>query len=170
MDFSQALSLLLQEEETEGIYVVQEGDVLSEIALRLDIPMERIVALNDSLENENTTLHIGDRLVVSLPEPELSVTFARAAAESNPVPLPYFLPGLHQDLAQVSVSVTWVEVECYEETYEADVVYVDNDSWYTNKSQVARPYFLPGLHQDLAQVSVAGLSAILMLNIDHNYD
>lgn len=106
MDFSQALSLLLQEEETEGIYVVQEGDVLSEIALRLDIPMERIVALNDSLENENTTLHIGDRLVVSLPEPELSVT--------------------------------WVEVECYEETYEADVVYVDNDSWYTNKSQVAR--------------------------------
>lgn len=104
-DVSEAVDLLLQEEEEE-IYVVQKGDVLSEIALRLDIPMERIVALNDSMEDENTTLHIGDRLVVGLPEPELSVTR--------------------------------VEEECYEESYETDVVYVDNHNWYTNRSRVVR--------------------------------
>ena len=80
------------------------GDTLSEIAIKVNIPMDKIVEMNDSLEDEESTLHIGDKLFITVPEPELSVTR--------------------------------VEENYYEESYDADIVYIDNDNWYTTKTVV----------------------------------
>lgn len=65
---------VVKEQETAGIYKVVAGDTLSEIAIKVNIPIDRLVEMNDSLENENTTLQIDQELVITVPEPELSVT------------------------------------------------------------------------------------------------
>lgn len=97
----EAINHLITEQEVPTIYEVVAGDTLSEIALKVNIPMDRIVEMNsDLLESINTTLHIGDKLVVTVPEPELSISRT--------------------------------ETKYYEETYEADTIYVENDAWYTN--------------------------------------
>lgn len=69
----QAVNELTKEQEQQQIYEVQSGDTLSEIAIQLDIPMQTIVDMNDSLESVNSTLHIGQELIITVPEPELSV-------------------------------------------------------------------------------------------------
>lgn len=99
-----AINLVIMEQETPSVYEVVSGDTLSEIAIKVNIPMDRIVEMNDSLEDENTTLHIGDKLFITVPEPELSVTR--------------------------------VEEEYYEESYDADIEYIENDNWYTNQTVV----------------------------------
>ena len=58
----------------EAINLVVSGDTLSEIAIKVNIPMDKIIEMNDSLEDETSTLHIGDKLYITVPEPELSVT------------------------------------------------------------------------------------------------
>ena len=60
--------------------------------------------MNDKIEDEFSTIRVGDELIVTVPEPELSVE----RKEEN----------------------------YYEEDYEAEVVYVDNDEWYTNQTKV----------------------------------
>lgn len=69
-----AIALVVMEQETPGIYEVVAGDTLTEIAIKVNIPMDQIIAMNDILEDENTILHIGDQLLITVPEPELSVT------------------------------------------------------------------------------------------------
>lgn len=69
-----ATERIIMEQETPGIYTVQKGDTLSEIAITVNIPMEKIVEMNDSLESEKSTLQIGQELIITVPEPELSVT------------------------------------------------------------------------------------------------
>lgn len=69
-----ATERVIMEQETPDIYEVVKGDTLSEIAIKVNIPMDRIVEMNDSLEDINTTLQIGQQLVITVPEPELSVT------------------------------------------------------------------------------------------------
>ncbi len=69
-----ATERVIMEQETPDIYEVVKGDTLSEIAIKVNIPMDRIVEMNDSLEDTNTTLQIGQQLVITVPEPELSVT------------------------------------------------------------------------------------------------
>lgn len=100
----EAIQLVIMEQETPSIYTVVSGDTLSGIAMKVNIPMETIVEMNDTLESVNSILHIGDELLITVPEPELSVTR--------------------------------VEQEYLQETYDADVIYIDNDSWYTTKSVV----------------------------------
>lgn len=99
-----AIAELTLEEETVGTYEVQSGDTLSEIALKVNIPMDDIVAMNDSLENINTTIRVGQQLVITVPEPK--------------------------------VSVERVEVNYYEEIYDAPVEYIDRDDWYTTQTNV----------------------------------
>lgn len=70
----EAINLVVMEQETPSIYTVVSGDTLSEIAIRVNIPMDQIVEMNDSLESVNDTLHIGQELLITVPEPELSVT------------------------------------------------------------------------------------------------
>lgn len=116
----EAVNLVIMEQETPSIYEVVAGDTLSEIAIRVNIPMETIIAMNDSLEDENSMLHIGDELLITVPEPELSVTR--------------------------------VEEEYYEEIYDADVIYIENDSWYTTDT-VVRQQPSAGFRKVIADVS-----------------
>ena len=102
----QAIQELTVEQEQQVIYEVQSGDTLSEIAITMDIPMEDIVAMNDSLESVNSTLQIGQELIITVPEPELSVERK--------------------------------EVNYYEEIYDAEIVYIDVDDWYTYEKEVVQ--------------------------------
>lgn len=97
-----AMNLLTEEQEVQQIYEVQSGDTLSEISMNLGIPMETIVEMNGHiLDDVNSTLNIKDQLIITVPEPELSVV--------------------------------WTNREHYEETYEAEVIYIPNDEWYTTQ-------------------------------------
>jgi len=70
----EAIDHLVTEQEVPVEYTIVSGDTLSEIALKVDIPMEQIVEMNsDKLDNVNTQIHVGDKLIITVPEPELSV-------------------------------------------------------------------------------------------------
>ena len=101
---SEAIDQVIKEQEVPSEYEVVQGDTLSEIAIKVNIPMDRIIEMNDSLVDERSTLQIGQKLIITVPEPELSVVR--------------------------------VEENYYEETYDADIVYIDNDDWYTTRSVV----------------------------------
>ncbi len=103
-DLERAIDLVIMEQETPSVYEVVAGDTLSEIAIKVNIPMDTIVEMNEALEDVSSTLQIGQELLITVPEPELSV--AR------------------------------IEEEYYEEIYDADIVYIENDSWYTNQTVV----------------------------------
>ncbi len=68
-----AIEEVIKEQEVNSIYVVESGDTLSEIAIKTDIPMDQLVAMNDALEDTNSTIRIGQELIITIPEPELSV-------------------------------------------------------------------------------------------------
>ena len=72
---SDAIDEVTKDKETNQIYEVQEGDVLGSIALKYDLTVADIVAMNGFLESENTTIRTGDELIVTVPEPELSVVY-----------------------------------------------------------------------------------------------
>ena len=100
-----AIEDVIKEQEMPGEYEVVAGDTLSEISIKVNIPMDKIIEMNsETLENENSTIRIGDKLIITVPEPELSVE----RTEKN----------------------------YYEEIYDADIVYVDNDNWYTTQTKV----------------------------------
>lgn len=100
-----AIDEVTKEQEMPGEYEVVAGDTLSEISIKVNIPIDKIIEMNsDTLQNENSTIRIGDILIITVPEPELSVTR--------------------------------MEQNYYEEIYDADVIYVDEDSWYTYQTEV----------------------------------
>lgn len=68
-----AISEVVTVQEKKTIYEVQEGDTLSEIAIKTSIPMDKIIELNENLENENSMIRIGDELVVTTTEPPIIV-------------------------------------------------------------------------------------------------
>ena len=93
------------DQETAGEYEVVSGDTLSEISIKVNIPIDQIIAMNsETLTDENSTIRVGDKLIITVPEPELSVER--------------------------------MEQNYYEEIYDADVIYVDNDSWYTTQTKI----------------------------------
>ena len=104
-DINEAISELTMDQEKPVEYEVVAGDTLSAISIKVGIPMEDIVNLNsDVLENVNTTINVGQKLIITVPEP--------------------------------SLSVERVEERYFEEIYDADVVYIDRDDWYTYNTQV----------------------------------
>lgn len=72
-DVATATEILTRDQEKNTIYEVQPGDTLSEIAIDVNIPLDQIIAMNEMLENENSTIRVGDELIITVPEPELSV-------------------------------------------------------------------------------------------------
>lgn len=70
---SDAVKKIVNLEEKKTIYEVQTGDTLSEIALKTSIPMDKIVELNENLENENSMIRAGDELVVTTTEPPITI-------------------------------------------------------------------------------------------------
>lgn len=73
-DLQTAIADVTQEQETEQIYEVQSGDTLSEIAEDNGMSVDDLISMNELLENENSTIRVGDELTISVPEPKLSVT------------------------------------------------------------------------------------------------
>lgn len=101
----QAIEDVIKDQETPGEYEVVSGDTLSEISIKVNIPMDQIIAMNsETLTDENSTIRVGDKLIITVPQPELSVER--------------------------------MEQNYYEEIYDADVIYVDNDSWYTTQTKI----------------------------------
>ncbi len=102
VDVDTALSIFTEEQEVQQIYDVQPGDTLSAISNKVGISMEELVELNSEyLSDVNSTIRAGQSLIITVPEPELSIL--------------------------------WTRREIVEESYEADIIYVDNDDWYTTK-------------------------------------
>lgn len=100
----ESIDRVIMEQETASIYKVEPGDTLSEIAIKVNIPMDRIIEMNDSLTDERSILQIGQELVITIPEPELSVTR--------------------------------MEQTYCEEVYDAEVIVIDVDDWYTTQTEV----------------------------------
>lgn len=100
----EAIDQVTKDQEKSTIYEVVPGDTLGGIAYRTNLTIEKLIEMNDTIEDEFSTIRVGDELIVTVPEPELSVE----RQEEN----------------------------YYEEDYEAEIVYVDNDEWYTNQTKV----------------------------------
>lgn len=103
-DVQSAINEVTKEEEKNDVYEVVSGDTLSEIAIKVNIPMDKLIEMNESLEDENSMIRPGDELIITIPEPKLAV--------------------IRQ------------EEMYYEEDYEAEVIYIDNDDWYTTETKV----------------------------------
>lgn len=68
-----AVEEITSSQEKNTIYEVQAGDTLSGISMKTDIPMEKIIALNDAIEDENSMIRIGQEILITNPEPPLSI-------------------------------------------------------------------------------------------------
>lgn len=69
----EAVGIVTKDKEKNKIYEVVAGDTLSGIAVKTDISVDKIIAMNETLEDENSLIRVGDELVITVPEPELSV-------------------------------------------------------------------------------------------------
>lgn len=98
-----AIAQITSVEEKNAIYEVQSGDTLSQIAEKVNIDMDKIISLNDAIENELSVIRAGQEIIITQPEPPLSVERK--------------------------------EQVYYEEDYDADVIYIDNDDWYTTEQK-----------------------------------
>jgi murein DD-endopeptidase MepM/ murein hydrolase activator NlpD len=72
-DLDWAIGEITKEEEKNQIYEVVSGDTLSGISLKVNIPMDRLIEMNDALESERTTIRIGQELIITIPEPDLVI-------------------------------------------------------------------------------------------------
>lgn len=70
---AEAIDLVTKDTEKNQVYEVQAGDTLSVIANSHGLYVKEVLALNEGL-TESTTLQIGDEIIITVPEPELSVT------------------------------------------------------------------------------------------------
>lgn len=87
MDLDAAINLVTKDQEKNKIYEVVSGDCLSVVAEKNNISVSKIVELNEYLE-ENSVLQIGDEIVVTVPEPELSVIVTEQATYEEEYTLP----------------------------------------------------------------------------------
>ena len=88
---SDAIDQVTKEQEKEQIYEVQSGDTLSQIALNNGLTVDGLVAINPGLESADSTIRVGDELIITVPEPELSVIHQELvyAEESYDAPVQY---------------------------------------------------------------------------------
>ncbi len=68
----EAADQITKESEKNEIYEVQPGDTLSTIANGHGLYVKDVLALNEGLA-ETTMLHIGDEIIITIPQPELTV-------------------------------------------------------------------------------------------------
>ena len=69
----EAIELVTKETAKNTVYEVQSGDTLSVIANSNGLLVAEVLALNEGL-SEDTVLHPGDQIIITVPEPELTVT------------------------------------------------------------------------------------------------
>lgn len=104
INVNDAIREVTQDEEKSDVYEVVAGDTLSEISIKTNIPMDKLIEMNESLEDEYSMIRPGDELIITVPRPKLAVVRQ--------------------------------EQMYYEEDYEAEVIYIDNDDWYTTETKV----------------------------------
>ncbi len=104
-DVQTALEEITKETEEKTIYVVEPGDTLSQIASKYGLTTATLCELNEGLSADGI-IGVGDRIVVTVPTPELSVKV--------------------------------FEEMTYEESYDAEVQYIDDDTMYQNQSVVVQ--------------------------------
>lgn len=102
-DVTAAIEEITKEQEKNELYEVVNGDTLSEIAIKVNIPMDKIIEMNEHLQDENSIIRIGEELIITVPEPELTVERS--------------------------------EELYFEEDYEEEIIYVDNDDWFTTQTK-----------------------------------
>ena len=68
----EAADQITKESQKNEIYEVKSGDTLSTIANGHGLYVKEVLALNSGL-SENTTLQIGDEIIITVPQPELTV-------------------------------------------------------------------------------------------------
>lgn len=86
----EAIELVTKEKEENKIYEVAEGDTLSGIASMFDLTLDELLAMNPDFSVEKY-IQIGDRINVTVPEPELSVIVEeqKTYEESYNMPVEY---------------------------------------------------------------------------------
>ncbi len=83
----EAVELVTKEKEENKIYEVVEGDTLSGIATQFNLTLDKLLAMNPDFSEEGY-IQIGDRLNVTVPEPELSVVVHRQETYEETYNLP----------------------------------------------------------------------------------
>ena len=68
----EAADQITKESQKNEIYEVKSGDTLSTIANGHGLLVKEVLSLNSGL-SENTTLQIGDEIIITVPQPELTV-------------------------------------------------------------------------------------------------
>lgn len=71
-DVASEVEEVTKEKETNKIYVVESGDVLSVIAMDHDTTVANIVALN-GFSSAETSIYPGQEIIIAVPEPDLSL-------------------------------------------------------------------------------------------------
>ena len=74
-DLATAIDEVTKDKETNQIYEVKSGDTLSSIAVMYDLTVADLIAMNEFLEDEYTRIRPEDEIIVTVPEPELSVNY-----------------------------------------------------------------------------------------------
>lgn len=69
------VTYLTEAQNTEVIYKVQAGDTLGGISYKTGVPLEEMIAMNDSITSESSLIHVGQELVVSIPKPTLTLSY-----------------------------------------------------------------------------------------------
>lgn len=67
-----AYNEITKEKAEKGVYVVVSGDCLYDIAIKHDMPLDVLLSMNEGM-TENSIIHIGDEVVVTVPKSELSI-------------------------------------------------------------------------------------------------
>ena len=73
MSLEEAVEQVTKDQEVNTVYEVVAGDTLSEIAINTNVPLDKLIELNENLEDENSTIRVGDELIITMPEPKLSI-------------------------------------------------------------------------------------------------
>lgn len=72
-DLPDAINAVTAEVLQNDIYKVVPGDTLSGIAIKVNIPMDDIIAMNDSLEDSRSLIRPNDELIITVAKPKLTV-------------------------------------------------------------------------------------------------
>lgn len=79
IDYEVAYDRLFNEQEVQQIYKVQSGDTLSGISVKVGLPMSDIIALNSNIDSEHSIINIDQEIIITVPEPEVSVIWTEVA-------------------------------------------------------------------------------------------
>lgn len=118
----EAVELVTKEKEENKIYEVVQGDTLSGIANQFSLTLDEILAMNPDFSEEGY-IQIGDRLNVTIPEPELSVVVDKQETyeESYNLPVEY----VYNDSQYTTYSNVLSEGTAGYRQVVADVTYVN---------------------------------------------